>query len=96
MEVHSDYQSVYQNSGAILADLRVVNPKVAGALAISADSHQTDRLLWIRKCSSNDLRLRYLFGNLEYELRCEKTGLRGFRPGLTQTKLYRFRRWLEA
>ena len=30
------------------------------------------------------------------EPRCEKTGLRGFRPGLTQTGLYSHRRWLEA
>ena len=28
--------------------------------------------------------------------RCEKTGLRGFRPGPTQTGLYCHRRWLEA
>ena len=28
--------------------------------------------------------------------RCEKTGLRGFRPGPTQTGLYSHRRWLEA
>ena len=27
---------------------------------------------------------------------CEKTGLRGFRPGPTQTGLYNNRRWLEA
>ena len=26
----------------------------------------------------------------------EKTGLRGFRPGPTQTRLYSYRRWLEA
>ena len=31
-----------------------------------------------------------------YEPRCEKTGLRGFRPGLTQTGLYSYRRCLEA
>ena len=31
-----------------------------------------------------------------YEPRCEKTGLRGFRPGPTQTRLYNHRRWLEA
>ena len=31
-----------------------------------------------------------------YEPRCEKTGLRGFRPGPTQTGLYSDRRWLEA
>ena len=28
--------------------------------------------------------------------RCEKTGLQGFWPGLTQTRLYSHRRWLEA
>ena len=27
---------------------------------------------------------------------CEKTGLRGFRPGPTQTGLYSHRRWQEA
>ena len=31
-----------------------------------------------------------------YEPRCEKTGLRGFRPGPTQTRLYSHRRWLES
>ena len=31
-----------------------------------------------------------------FEPRCEKTGLRGFRPGPTQTRLYSHRRWLEA
>ena len=30
------------------------------------------------------------------EPRCEKTGLRGIRPGPTQTGLYSYRRWLEA
>ena len=30
------------------------------------------------------------------EPRCEKTGLRGFRPGPTQTRLYSHIRWLEA
>ena len=33
---------------------------------------------------------------LTYEPRCEKTGLRGVRPGPTQTGLYSHRRWLEA
>ena len=32
----------------------------------------------------------------KFEPRCEKTGLRGFRPGPTQTRLYSHRRWLEA
>ena len=31
-----------------------------------------------------------------HEPRYEKTGLRGFRPGPTQTGLYSHRRWLEA
>ena len=31
-----------------------------------------------------------------YEPRCEKTGLRGFRPGPTKTGLCNHRRWLEA
>ena len=30
-----------------------------------------------------------------FEPRCEKTGLRGFRPGPTQTGLYSHSRWLE-
>ena len=33
---------------------------------------------------------------VKYEPRCEKTGLRGFRPGPTQTRLYNHTRWLEA
>ena len=33
---------------------------------------------------------------LLYEPRCEKTGLRGFRPGPTQIRLHSDRRWLEA
>ena len=31
-----------------------------------------------------------------FEPRCEKTGLRGFRPGPTQTELCSHRRWLDA
>ena len=33
---------------------------------------------------------------LQNEPRREKTGLRGFRPGPTQTGLYSHRRWVEA
>ena len=33
---------------------------------------------------------------LKYEPRCEKIGLRGFRPGLTQIRLYNDTRWLET
>ena len=32
---------------------------------------------------------------LTYEPRCEKTCLRGLRPGPTQTRLYSYIRWLE-
>ena len=32
----------------------------------------------------------------KYEPRCEKTGLRDFRPGPTLTRLYSYRRWLES
>ena len=31
-----------------------------------------------------------------FEPRCEKTGLRGFRPGPTHTRLYNYTRWLET
>ena len=31
-----------------------------------------------------------------YEPRSKKTGLQGIRPGPTQTRLYGYRRWLEA
>ena len=34
--------------------------------------------------------------SFSFEPRSEKTGLRGFRPGPTQTGLYSHRRWLEA
>ena len=33
---------------------------------------------------------------VQYEPRCEKTGLRGFRPGPIQTGLYKLRKELEA
>ena len=37
-----------------------------------------------------------LHKRVQYEPRCEKTGLRGFRPGPTQTGLCSHRIWLEA
>ena len=37
-----------------------------------------------------------LFCLESFEPRCEKTGLRGYRPGPTQTGLYNQSRWLEA
>ena len=38
----------------------------------------------------------HLYGEYTYEPRREKTGLREFRPGLTQTVLYKLRKELEA
>ena len=40
----------------------------------------------------------FINSQVPIEPRCGKTGLRGFRPGLTvtQTRLYSYRRWLEA
>ena len=43
--------------------------------------------------NKKDLAIIY---HLRNEPRPEKTGLGGFRPGLTQTRLYNHRRWLEA
>ena len=36
------------------------------------------------------------YSRFDMSLVVKKTGLRGFRPGLTQTGLYSQRRWLEA
>ena len=50
-------------------------------------------------CLVNALKIFEVNQKYEYALnepRCEKTGLRGFRPALTQTGLYSHRRWLEA
>ena len=38
----------------------------------------------------------HMYLKVTSEPRSEKTGLRGFRPGPTQTRLYNHRRWLEA
>ena len=35
-------------------------------------------------------------GRASFQPRCEKTGLRGFRPDPTQTELYSHRIWLET
>ena len=54
-------------------------------------------------CQRNHMLLLDRFGqglgnicSLLTEPRCEKTGLRSFRPGPTQTGMYNHRRWLEA
>ena len=43
------------------------------------------------QCYIEVIQVRFVF-----EPRSEKTGLRGFRPGPTQTGLYSHKRWLEA
>ena len=48
---------------------------------------------YLLACSATDNSERVLKLRI-YEPRCEKTGLRGFRPGPTQTGLYSHRRWL--
>ena len=76
---------------------------------ISGDSDQLGYLLSMMSvfaCSARDKILNTLSKNLDggsyefsmgaYEPRCEKTGLRGFRPGPTQTRLFSHTRWLEA
>ena len=42
------------------------------------------------------LKIPLILATLIFEPRSEKTGLRGFRPGPTQTGLYSYRRWLEG
>ena len=44
----------------------------------------------------SDPALKWLPKSVKFEPRRQKTGLRGFRPGPTQTGLYSHRRWLEA
>ena len=48
--------------------------------------------------SQNEAQMGHVMKNLllAYEPRSEKTGLRGFQPGPTQTGLYSHKRWLEA
>ena len=48
-------------------------------------------MLWERKVSHAEAVEQIII-----EPRCEKTGLRGFRPGQIQTRLYNHSRWLEA
>ena len=57
-------------------------------------------VLFVRSCERNNqvtAEAEGVVGSVKlFEPRCEKTGLRGFRPGPTQTGLYIHRRWLEA
>ena len=51
---------------------------------------------WRTKSDLNNVRAHYDNTPMQYEPRCEKTGLWGFRPGPTQTGLYRHRICLDA
>ena len=54
-----------------------------------------DSVMMYRLC---DNVLTFVLNNMQfqYEPHCEKTGLRGFRPGQTQARLYSHQRWLET
>ena len=49
---------------------------------------------WLLNCTKGNIKKGRKLTPLEP--RCEKTGLRGFRPGRTQTGLYSHGTWLEA
>ena len=49
-------------------------------------------ILWMLENSD----ILWFDASFRYEPRSEKTGLRGFRPGPTQTRLYSYKGWLEA
>ena len=56
-------------------------------------------LQWLtseRICTHNSTHTHIMSFYISNGPRCEKTGLRGFRPGPTKTGLYSHRRWLEA
>ena len=84
-----------------MSDL-VVNPKT-GFLTSRLNCHQP----FIKPCLTNGLSHHYnlddyifvfrgIRSNFSFEPRCEKTGLLGFRPGPTQTRLCSHRRWLQT
>ena len=60
-----------------------------------ADHPDMTSAVYLGRKATNQTNLKLSTQILEYEPRCEKTGLQGFRPGLTQTGLYSHRRWLE-
>ena len=96
----------YHQGSAILRDLAITEPTIR-----NWDSRYNKRLLRIQIHLSRVTRPIYVlckiilvdnislcrFGtSFIIEPRCEKTGLRGFRPGPIQTGLCSQRRWLEA
>ena len=87
-----------QSSTILTVQLKLFEPyqrlsckKLPLAYEGSKDAYQLPHLCSLISCSS-------FVGciDITYKPRCEKTGLRGFRPGPTKTGLYSHRRWLEA
>ena len=68
------------------------NKQLSGGSSVCTDDNQSLKLVAYRHIHTEEPYTRLHI----YELRCEKTGLRGFRPGSTQTGLYSHRRRLEA
>ena len=60
-------------------------------VSIHDDRYSTNKLIIVFHVTSSCQN-----GLLQFEPRSEKTGLRGFPPGPTQTGLYNHRSWLEA
>ena len=76
---------------AVLGSLKVVGLRnaIKGLFLYSLS------VLWDREqCELEELHVTLIIKKIEP--RSEKTGLRGFRQGLTQTRLYSYRRWLEG
>ena len=76
---------------SIPSKFKVFNPKVKG-------SHFKRSIVQKRILNINSrFRLNFLHAvavRFVYELRCEKTGFRGFRTGPTQTRLYNRTWWV--
>ena len=58
------------------------------------DNTSTSRVYQLKKPMTKPRASKLL--HVPFEPRCEKTGLRNFRPGPTQTGLQNHRRWLDA
>ena len=63
--------------------------------------HRLSSMLFLSGCGTNIYNIiadsfRPCYMKTLFEPRCEKTSLRGFRPGQTQTELHSHRRWLET
>ena len=75
---------------------RVRTTKTHTAQPKSVASYMQINVPHIRDTRTHLFSMLFSMLNAIIEPRCEKTGLRGFRPGPTQTGLYSHIRWLEA